>query len=408
MSETKPSSGAAWSSRWRWPAPLAIDARERLRAAAGVAVGLLVAGMLSQALVSRWVGAALGPGAPGVWLVAPLGASAVLVFVLPASPLAQPWPVVGGNLLSALAGIALMNASAAGGLTIWPPLAVALAAGLGVAAMMAGRCLHPPGGGTAALMVLAGVSDWRFALFPVLVNALLLTAAGVAYNRATGRAYPHPDRPRAPATPAAGASEGVARFTEADLDHVLARYNQVLDVPRDDLQALLEAAETESLQRRMGEVRCRDIMSREVVTVGFATPLQDAWALLRQHHIKALPVTDRTGRVAGIVTQADFLRGADLDVLPGIDQRLRKLLRPTPGTHSDKPEVVGQIMTRQVRVTRDHRSLAEMLPLFSSTGHHHIPVIGDDDKLVGILTQTDLVRALGHEQGVDQAPASGR
>lgn len=398
MSET---SSSSVSPRWRWPAPLAIDARERARATGGVALGLLVAGVLSQAMVGRWVAAGLGPG---IWLVAPLGASAVLVFVLPASPLAQPWPVVGGNLLSALAGIALMKLGAA---ALWPPLAVALAAGLGVAAMIAGRCLHPPGGGTAALMVLAGVSDWRFALFPVAVNALLLTAAGVAYNRATGRAYPHPDRPRAPVTsPQAAATEGVARFTEADLDRALARYNQVLDVPRDDLQTLLEAAETESLQRRMSEVRCRDIMSREVLTVSFATPLQQAWMLLRQRHVKALPVVDRTHRVVGIVTQADFLRGADLDVLPGIDQRLRRLLRATPGTHSDKPEVVGQIMTRQVRVTRDHRSLAEMLPLFSSTGHHHIPVIGDDDKLVGILTQTDLVRALGHEQGVD-TPIAG-
>ncbi|MEK8050136.1 HPP family protein [Ideonella sp. DXS22W] len=368
---------------------MAIDRRERLRAAVGVAVGLMVAGALSRWLQGPWAGQAAG-----AWLVAPLGASAVLVFVLPASPLAQPWPVVGGNLVSALAGLAVMSL---GGQHLWPPLAVALAAGLGVAAMMAARCLHPPGGGTAALMVLAGVSDWRFALFPVATNVLLLVAAGVAYNRATGRAYPHPDRP-APA--AAHADEPPVRFSEADIDRALARYNQVLDVPRDDLRALLEAAETESLRRRMGELRCRDIMSHDVRTVSYGTALQDAWALLRQHRIKALPVVERSGRLVGIVTQADFLRGADLDVLKGFDERLRQLIRATPGSHSDKPEVVGQIMTRQVRVTRDHRSLAEMLPLFSATGHHHIPVLGEGDRLVGILTQTDLVRALGREQGL--------
>jgi len=81
------------------PAPLNIDARERLRVVLGAGLGLLLAGVLS-----RW---ALGPSLP--WLVAPIGASAVLVFGVPASPLAQPWAVVGGNTVSALAGIACMN-----------------------------------------------------------------------------------------------------------------------------------------------------------------------------------------------------------------------------------------------------------------------------------------------------------
>ena len=61
---------------------------------------------------------------------------------------------------------------------------------------------------------------------------------------------------------------------------------------------------------------------------------------------------------------------------------------------SDKPEVVGQIMTRRVQVVSIDRSLASLVPVFSTTGHHHIPVIGADGALVGILTQTDVVRAL--------------
>ncbi|MFZ3119662.1 MAG: HPP family protein, partial [Variovorax sp.] len=65
------------------------DSKERWRAVAGAGLGILV-----TALISRWW---IGTGAPQPWLVAPLGASAVLVFAVPASPLAQPWAVVGGN-----------------------------------------------------------------------------------------------------------------------------------------------------------------------------------------------------------------------------------------------------------------------------------------------------------------------
>ena len=105
-------------------------------------------------------------------------------------------------------------------------------------------------------------------------------------------------------------------------------------------------------------------------------------------------MVDQWSRVVGIVTLADFLKTADLTLHEGFDARLRGLLRATTATHSDKPEVVGQIMTRRVRVTSADRPLADLLPLFGSTGHLHIPVIGERERLVGIITQSDVVAAL--------------
>ena len=70
------------------------------------------------------------------------------------------------------------------------------------------------------------------------------------------------------------------------------------------------------------------------------------------------------------------------------------MIRATTTSHSDKPEVVGQIMTRKVRVASADRPIAELVPLFASTGHHHIPIIDAERRLVGIVTQSDLVAAL--------------
>ncbi len=361
------------------PAPLAVNARERLRVVVGAGAGLLLAGLLSPVL--------MGPGLP--WLVAPLGASAVLVFGVPASPLAQPWAVVGGNTVSALVGIACLQ---------WlplPPLALAaVAVALAIGAMFALRCLHPPGGAAGLLMVLGGTHDWLFALQPVALNSLLLVLAGMAYNSLTGRRYPHAQQAHAPVPQ--GASVAPPRFGDAELDAVLARYNQVLDVPRDDLADLLHEAELLSYHNRLGGLRCADIMCSPVITVEFGTPLAEAWALLQRHHIKALPVVDRVQRIIGIVTRADFMRAAEADRREGWVSRLQSLLRPSPTTHSSKPEVVGQIMSRQVRVASAERPIAELVPLFSDTGHHHIPIVGEQARLVGILTQSDLVKALSH------------
>src|SRR5690606_15479851 len=79
---------AFWAGAQAWwralkPRRMAVDARERWRAGLGALLGLLFTG-----LCCRWLQEA---GMGSWWMVAPLGASAVLVFAVPASPLAQPW-----------------------------------------------------------------------------------------------------------------------------------------------------------------------------------------------------------------------------------------------------------------------------------------------------------------------------
>ncbi|MGR4869784.1 HPP family protein [Variovorax sp. LARHSF232] len=352
------------------PAPLAVDGRERLRVAAGAFLGILVTAALCRLL---------GLGAQATWIVAPMGASAVLVFGVPASPLAQPWAVVAGNTVSALVGIACAR-------WIGPvDVAAASAVGLAIGLMFVLRCLHPPGGASALMMVLAGVTDPTAALAPVLLNSVLLVTVGLAWNNATGRRYPHAQ--------SAGVG-GATTATESDLDAALARYNQILDVPRDDLLALLGQTRLAGYQRMLAQTRCADVMSRKVVTVSFGTPLQDAWELLRAKRIKALPVVDRVERVVGILTLADFLNAADLDLHEGFESKLKRLIRWSSTVNSSKPEVVGQIMTRRVRVATADKPLVDLVPLFGSTGHHHIPIVDEDQRLVGILTQSDLVAAV--------------
>ena len=349
-----------------------VDARERMRAVLGAAFGLVV-----TALLCRWMAPWSGHS---VWLIAPMGASAVLVFAVPASPLAQPWSVLVGNTLSTLVGIACVH---------WIPdtaWAAATAVGLAIGLMFATRSLHPPGGAAALLAVLTHTTDYSAAIFPAFANSLLLVLAGVAYNTLTGRRYPHVQVARPPAPE--------ARFSQADIDAVLARYNQVLDISRDDLESLIQQTELESYKRRLGTLHCDDIMSRDPVSVEFGTPLQEAWMLMKQRRIKALPVTDRTRRVVGIVTQADFFRQLDLEHHEGIAGRLRDLIRATRTVVSNKPEVVGQIMTRQVRVASADRPVVDLVPLFSEGGHHHIPIIDHEKRLTGMITQSDFVRAL--------------
>ena len=279
-------------------------------------------------------------------------------------------------------------------------VAGAVAVGLAIALMVPLRCLHPPGGAMALYVVLTAGDGWHLAVFPILFNVLILLFAAVIYNGLTGRRYPHPQR-----MAAAPAAQGTAGgFIAADVDAALARYNQVLDVSRDDLEGLLHLAGRAAFQRTLGEVRCADIMSKPPFAVESGVSLKEAWTLMRAQQIKALPVVDAQRLVVGIVTVADFMRLANLDTHEGLGQRLRTLVLGRTG----QPPTVEEIMSHPVQVANTAQHAMDLVPLFSQGGHHHIPIVDGQERLAGVITQTDLVRTLAHSLlGWDEEASSG-
>lgn len=111
-------------------------------------------------------------------LIAPFGASCVLVFALPQSPLAQPRNVIGGHVVSTCVGLAV---AALLGPT---PVAFALGVGLAITAMSLTRTLHPPAGADPIVVIAAGAS-WPFLFTPVLAGAVLIVVLAFVYRRLT-------------------------------------------------------------------------------------------------------------------------------------------------------------------------------------------------------------------------------
>lgn len=369
----------AWLSRFL-PAPIAVNWKERLRACCGAALGIALTGFVTRQLF---------PAAIDLpWLIAPMGASAVLAFAVPASPLAQPWSIIGGNIIAALVGVSCMQ---------WfdnALLAATLAIMLTIAATFYLRCLHPPAGAVALTAVLGGpavhAAGYSFVWMPVGINSALLVVVAVLYHAVTRHNYPHAIQRSTPTSSPASQ----LGFTSVDLDLALKNYNEILDITRDDLETLLHNAEANAYRRRFGETTCADVMSRDVVTVKFGDSLEDAWQLLCKRSIKALPVIDRSRRVVGILTQADFLRHAGMSEHKTLSTRLVAFVRKVRTLHAEKPDVVGQIMTRRVMVASAHRSITELVPMFADGGHRHIPIVDAELRLVGIVTQSDLIVAL--------------
>jgi CBS domain-containing membrane protein len=372
-----------FSIRMIWPETNAISLQERLRAASGALIGILLTALTAGLLV--------GFDSELPILIAPMGASAVLLFAVPSSPLAQPWSIIGGNSVAAFVGVTTA-------LFVPDPLvASAIAIGVAIAAMMALRCLHPPSGAIALTAVLGGPAihdlGYGFVLWPVLGNSLTLLLLALAFNNLTGRPYPHALKPTSGHGTGDPSPMQRIGFRRQDLDDVLKEFDQVLDVNRDDLETILRRTELRSYRRRAGHLTCADIMSRDVIAVSPDHSLRDAHHLMRSHHLKALPVTSDSAEVLGIVTQTDFL---DKPVWTGgrpaigLRQRLRLILRGATAPN----DTVKDIMTSPVKIIRPEASLAEAIEMFAEQGLHYLPVVRDNNKMAGILSQSDLLVAM--------------
>ncbi len=233
------------------------------------------------------------------------------------------------------------------------PLLCALAASTAIAAMFALRCLHPPGGAVALTAVIGGpaIHAAGFA-FPLVTGAGRHLAAGrqrrcSTYNL-TGRRYPHAQQGAQPNPHATRDAVPTVRlgFKPEDLDARAANnttrcwtsaattWHRCSCKPS---SAPTSAASASS----PAPTSCRATSS----TPSSAPPLAEAWQLMRSHRVAALPVLNRARRVIGIVTQTDFLEHGGLDDYRGIRQQLQRFLRKSGVTHTEKAEVVGQIMT---------------------------------------------------------------
>ncbi len=145
----------------------------------------------AKAVIMAGIGGLLAIGAVGALsvyanaplIMAPFGASCVLLFSVPASPLSQPINVVGGHLLSTMVGLALRMAFP----NEW--WAAAIAVGLAIAVMAALRVTHPPAGAD-PLVVFSSDPEWDFLFMPTLAGAAILVGAATLFHRANGTPYP--------------------------------------------------------------------------------------------------------------------------------------------------------------------------------------------------------------------------
>lgn len=225
-----------------FPRQVTVSHHEKLYSVLGAFVAIMVVALVSHHFLDP-------EHLP--FLAASMGASTVLVLAAPHSPFSQPWPLLGGHFLAALIGISCAK--------VVPDLylAAALAVSLTVLAMFYLRCIHPPGGGTALLVVIGGSKvtelGYLFAFAPVLLNSILLLLVALLVNRLIPERH-YPYNLSLPTTPAVkDTSKDTLGFGHQDLLDALHDIDGYIDVTGEDLERIYALATAHAQARRNAE-----------------------------------------------------------------------------------------------------------------------------------------------------------
>jgi CBS-domain-containing membrane protein len=212
-----------------------VSHREQWISAVGGLVGILAVLAVSRELLA---------GQPAYFIVASMGASAVLLFAAPHGALSQPWPLIGGHLVSAAVGVTVT------GLIGDPGLEAAVAVALSIGLMYGLRCLHPPGGATALFAVLGGESihalGYGYLVAPVLLNALTLLVVAILFNypfawRRYPQAWMH-ESAEVVCAVAPDAHPEKCMIPHSALVYALSQIDTFVDVSEEDLQRIYALA----------------------------------------------------------------------------------------------------------------------------------------------------------------------
>lgn len=232
----------------RW-LPAAVNTRpsEWSRAAIGMSLGTMF---------SVWLCAQVFGMQVAQHLIGPLGASAVLLFAVSSGALAQPWSILGGYLS---AGVVALLVAHVLGRTLG---SACLAAGMALILMCWLRCLHPPAGALALLLVLADPAtialDWK-ALGAVMLAAMTMLISALAYNNLTRIRYPKRAAEPVAVVPADHPPIDSQAITAQDLKRALAEMEAFFDVTPEDLEQLIHISELHAKRRSIAEVLARRV-----------------------------------------------------------------------------------------------------------------------------------------------------
>jgi CBS-domain-containing membrane protein len=181
-----------------------------------------------------------------------------------------------------------------------------------------------------------------------------------------------------------------------DLRLALEEMHQYVDITEDDLKKIYAIALKHAKVRLTLKVPVKDVMTRDVIFIKKDADIHETARILSENRISGLPVIDEEKHLIGIVTEADILYSAGMRKSHNFRDILRHILgEPHPKINNGNK--VEEIMTTQVITTTPDRDIKEVARILDEKMIKRLPVVDENNKLIGIISRANIVRYLGKQ-----------
>ena len=136
------------------------------------------------------------------------------------------------------------------------------------------------------------------------------------------------------------------------------------------------------------------IFYAKIISIDKNSSLEDAWNTLRHHKINLLPVLNADQDLCGVISLVDYLKRLQTGQPAKLHQRLRNLLYKKQHLGPELSQPVASIMVKNLVTIGEEEPVTKAVLLLSEAGFHHIPVVTKNHKLVGMISQSDIIAAL--------------
>ena len=195
------------------------------------------------------------------------------------------------------------------------------------------------------------------------------------------------------------------RIDEEDLRAALADLKGYVDITEEDLLKIYSLALRHARKKSIVAIPVSDLMTRDVVTINPDADLKEAARRLSGLRISGMPVVDADHRVLGIISEADILSLAGVKKGHTFKDVLRHVLG-APLPVRKKGNTVGEVMSSPAITTDPDRDIRAVAAILDEKRIKRLPVVDENDRLVGVIARADIVRAMG--MGQEKKPKKRR
>ncbi len=186
--------------------------------------------------------------------------------------------------------------------------------------------------------------------------------------------------------------EGKLDFNDEDLREALKDIGSYVDVTEEDLKKIYTLALRHARQRIAISVPVDAVMTKDVISVDKDDDIVRATKLLSEHNVSGLPVTGPDGHVVGVISEADVLGTVGMKKGHTFRDIIRGLIgEPMPGHGTG--DKVGDVMSSPAITIMPDTDIGEAARIMTEKRIKRLPVVDNEDRLVGIISRADIVRA---------------